>query len=117
MLLDLAQQGVDTLERLGAPPFLSGEGVMQPAVLFFQPGRFHAPGGKLGAQVRVLRPQAVQPGEEFGDARLKLFQKFHAPTLAPRRPSCKALLGRAHFRQPVRLGSARALALTRENPI
>lgn len=97
MLLDLAQQGVDALERLGAPPFLSGEGVMQPAVLLFQPGRFHAAGGKLGAKMRVLRPQTVQTGEEFGDARLKLFQKFHASTLAPRRPSCKALLLPAHF--------------------
>ncbi len=77
MLLDLAQQGVDALERLGAPPFLAGEGFMQPAVFFFQPGRFHALSGKLGAQVRILGPQTVQPGQEFGDTRLKLFQKFH----------------------------------------
>ena len=117
MLLNLAEQGVDALERLGAPPFLSGEGVMQPAVLLFQPGRFHAAGGKLGAQMRVLRPQTVQAGEEFGDARLELFQKFHAPTLAPGATSCKALLGRAHFpwAGPGRTG--RGLAFPRGNPI
>ena len=86
MLLDLAQQGVDALKRLGAPPFLSGEGLVQPAVLFFQPGRFHAAGGKLGAQVRILGPEAVKPGQEFGDTRLKLFQKFldfHTSTAKP----------------------------------
>lgn len=110
MLLDFTQQGVDALERLGAPPFLTGEGVMQPAVLFFQPGRFHAQGGKLGAKVRVLRPQTIQTGQEFGDTRLKLFQKFHGSTLPPRRGSWQgASSARASFLQSFGGGPPRAL--------
>lgn len=118
MLLDFTQQGVNALERLGAPPFLTGEGVMQPAVLFFQPGRFHAQGGKLGAKVRVLRPQTIQTGQEFGDTRLKLFQKFHGSTLPPPRGSWQgASSARASFRQ--RFGGAppAGLALRREKLI
>lgn len=118
MLLDLAQQGVDTLERLGAPPFLAGEGVMQPAVLFFQPGRFHAPGGKLGAQVRILGPETVQPGQEFGDTRLKLFQKFHGFHTSTGSPVLQgASRAGAFSRRPGAEGRLAGLALPGENLI
>ena len=78
VLLNVAQHGINARKRLSTQLFFILKSLTQSVVFFFQSGLFRPHSGRLCANTRVLRLEAVKPGQKCPNLSFKLFQKFHA---------------------------------------